>query len=102
MGTDTLYANKIKRYLKERNCYCIEYSQGILACVNGHFMDIKVVNADNGKPTWLQLIDIDAIRWAGGFACVAYPSGWQKLKAIIDDLLLEEFNRKEDIVLDGR
>ena len=107
MSSEKSFENKIKRYLKDRGCYRVKYhgnyfsengTPDILACVNGYFLAIEV-KADNGKPTELQLAKIDAIRKAGGFAYVAYPSGWEKLKDIIDGLLIEKFNREEDVEL---
>lgn len=107
MAAEKVFENKIKRYLKERNCYCVKYhgnrfstsgTPDILACINGYFVAIEV-KADNGKPSELQLVKIDDIRKAGGFAYVVYPSGWKRLKDIIDGLLIEKFNREEDVIL---
>jgi Holliday junction resolvase len=101
------YENKIKRYLKECGCYRVKYhgnyysengTPDILACVNGHFVAIEV-KADNGHPSELQLVKIADIRKAGGFGYVAYPSGWNRLKDIIDGLLIDKFNREEDVIL---
>jgi Holliday junction resolvase len=107
VGAEKSYENKIKRYLKERGCYRVKYhgnyysengTPDILACVNGHFVAIEV-KADNGHPSELQLVKIADIRKAGGFGYVAYPSGWNRLKDIIDGLLIDKFNREEDIIL---
>lgn len=107
MAQEKTYENKIKRYLKENRCYRVKYhgnyfsengTPDILACVNGYFLAIEV-KADNGKISKLQLVKISEIRKAGGFAYVAYPSGWKKLKDIIDGLLIDKFNREEDIEL---
>lgn len=101
------YENKIKRYLKERGCYRVKYhgnyysengTPDILACVNGYFLAIEV-KAQDGHPTELQLVKIANIRKAGGFAFVVYPSGWERLKDIIDGLLIDKFNREEDVIL---
>ena len=62
MAAEKIYENKIKRYLKERGCYCVKYhgnkfstsgTPDVLACVNGHFLAIEV-KADTGKPSELQ------------------------------------------------
>lgn len=107
MALEKMFENKIKRYLKERGCYCVKYfgcnystsgTPDILACVNGYFLAIEV-KAPEGKPSELQLVKIDEIRKAGGFAYVVYPSGWERLKDIIDGLLIEQFNREEDVEL---
>lgn len=107
MPQEKQFENKIKKYLKERGCYCVKYfgcnystsgTPDILACVNGYFLAIEV-KAQTGKPSELQLVKIADIRKAGGFAYVAYPSGWNRLKDIIDGLLIDKFNREEDVEL---
>lgn len=107
MAAEKIFENKIKRYLKERGCYRVKYhgnyysengTPDILACVNGYFLAIEV-KAPEGKPSELQLAKIAEIRKAGGFAYVVYPSGWFKLKDIIDGLLIDKFNREEDVEL---
>lgn len=107
MAEEKSFENKIKRYLKDMGAYRVKfhgnyYSENgtpdILACINGHFLAIEV-KAQTGKPSELQLLKIRDIRKAGGFAYVAYPSGWKRLKDVIDGLLIEKFNREEDIIL---
>lgn len=107
MALEKMYENKIKRYLKDHGCYEVKYhgnaystngTPDILACVNGYFLGIEV-KAPDGKPTELQLQKLKDIRRAGGFGYVAYPSGWYRLKAVIDGLLIENFNREEDMIL---
>ena len=107
MASEKSFENKIKRYLKEKGCYRVKYhgnyfsengTPDILACVNGYFLAIEV-KAQTGTPSELQLVKVDAIRKAGGFAYVVYPSGWEKLKDIIDGLLIDRFNREEDVIL---
>ena len=107
MASEKSYENKIKRYLKDRGCYRVKYhgnyfsengTPDILACVNGYFLAIEV-KAQNGTPSELQMVKVDAIRKAGGFAYVAYPSGWEKLKDIIDGLLIDKFNREMEVIL---
>ena len=103
------FENKIKKYLLSKGCYFVKYhgnaystsgTPDILACVNGFFVGIEV-KAQNGRfdKEGLQAKKIDNIRKAGGFAYVVYPSGWDKLKAIIDGLLVETFNRDEEVIL---
>lgn len=107
MAQEKIFENKIKDYLKKRGCYRVKYfgcsysesgTPDILACVNGYFLAIEV-KAQTGKPSELQLVKIDDIRKAGGFAYVVYPSGWERLKDIIDGLLIDKFNREEDVIL---
>lgn len=107
MAQEKIFENKIKKYLKDHGCYCVKYfgcnystsgTPDILACVNGYFLAIEV-KAATGTASELQLAKIRDIRKAGGFAYVVYPSGWSKLKAIIDGVLIENFNGEEDIIL---
>ena len=107
MASEKTFENKIKKYLKDKDCYRVKYhgnyfsengTPDILACVNGYFLAIEV-KAQTGTPSELQLAKIDAIRKAGGFSYVVYPSGWEKLKDIIDGLLIDKFNREEDVIL---
>lgn len=107
MAQEKIFEEKIKRYLKERGAYRVKYhgnyysengTPDILSCINGYFLAIEVKAAD-GKPSPLQLVKIEEIRKAGGFAYVVYPGGWQKLKDIIDGLLIDKFNREEDMIL---
>ena len=104
---EKIFENKIKSYLNAKGCYCVKYfgcnystagTPDILACVKGHFLAIEV-KAQNGTPSELQLVKIDQIRKAGGFAFVAYPSGWNELKDVIDGLLIDNFNREREVIL---
>ena len=107
MASEKSFENKIKRYLKDKGCYRVKYhgnyfsengTPDILACVNGYFLGIEV-KAQDGHPSELQLVKVESIRKAGGFAYVAYPSGWEKLKDIIDGLLIDKFNREMEVIL---
>ena len=110
MAQEKVFENKIKEYLKSLDSYFIKYWAGsqftksgvpdILACVNGFFVGIEV-KAPNGKPSELQLHNIEKIREAGGFAFVVYPSGFDDLKKILNDLRLGYFEdtRKMPIIL---
>lgn len=108
MASEKQFENKIKKYLKDHGAYFLKYWAGaqftksgvpdILACVNGYFVGIEV-KAQNGKPSELQLYNIQQIRKAGGFAYVVYPSGWERLKDILDSLLIEKFNREGEMIL---
>lgn len=107
IAAEKTYENKIKNYLKSKNCYCVKYfgcmystsgTPDLLVCIKGHFLAIEV-KAQNGKPSELQLEYIKQIRRSGGSAYVAYPSGWDKLKAIIDGLLEDRFNLDDEVEL---
>lgn len=88
------FENKIKRYLKDRGWWNVKFFANgytkagvpdILTCVNGYFVGIEV-KATNGKPSELQLHQIQDIRDSGGLAFVVYPSGFKELVKILDDL----------------
>ena len=107
MAAEKQFENKIKNYLKSKNSYCVKYfgcmystsgTPDLLCCINGHFVAIEV-KAQNGEPSELQLQKIKAIKKAGGFAYVVYPSGWDKLKSIIDGILEDKFNKDEEMIL---
>ena len=66
--------------------------------MNGYFVGIEV-KAQNGKPSELQLYNIDNIREAGGFAMVLYPSGFEKFKKFVIGLKADTFDRDMEVIL---
>lgn len=96
MAEEKLFENKIKRWLKEHNCYHIKYWGGgsftksgvpdILASVNGKFVGIEV-KAQTGRPSELQLYHLREIRSSCGYAWIVYPSGWNKLQECLEAIL---------------
>jgi Holliday junction resolvase len=107
VAAEKTYENKIEKYLKSKGCYCVKYfgcmystsgTPDILACVKGYFLAIEV-KAQNGNPSALQIEHIKQIRKAGGIAYIAYPSGWDKMRDIIDGLLEDRFNLDDEVEL---
>ena len=107
MGSEKAFENKIKTYIKAVDGYVVKYhgnaystngTPDLLACVNGYFQATEV-KAQGGHPSELQLKKIEDIRKAGGLAFVVYPSGWFKLKSIIDGLAADTFNREREVEL---
>lgn len=104
MAQEKTFENKIKKYLESNDAWFIKYWAGaqytksgipdILACVNGYFVGIEV-KAEDGKASPLQLLNVQKIRAAGGFAFVLYPSAFEKFKLFIDDLNRDIFNRDQ-------
>lgn len=97
MAREKLLENKIKRYIESVGGWQVKFFANkftkagipdILACINGHFVGIEV-KSDRGEPSELQLYNVRAIRRAGGFAFVLYPSGWEWFKDFVDDLIHE-------------
>jgi hypothetical protein len=54
-------------------------------CCNGHFLGVEL-KAPNGKPSELQLWNIEKIKEAGGIAMVLYPKDFDSFKELIHDL----------------
>ena len=95
MGTEKIFENKIKSYLKSIGAYFIKThgdrfskvgTPDILACVNGKFVAVEV-KAENGKPSELQLYHIEQIQKAGGYAIILYPKDFEKFKKDVENLL---------------
>ena len=107
MAQEKTFENKIKKFLEENNAWFVKFFANsftkagipdILACMNGYFVGIEV-KAQNGKPSELQLYNVDKIRNAGGFAFIVYPSGFDKLKQFIADLKHDRFDRDMEVFL---
>lgn len=102
MAAEKTFENKIKSYLQTRGAWFIKYWAGaaftksgvpdILACVNGYFVGIEV-KAQNGRPSELQLHNIRAIKDAGGFAFVLYPSAYEQFTKFINGLFRDGYDR---------
>lgn len=95
MAQEKTFENKIKKYLKDNNCWCVKYFANrmtksgipdILACVNKYFVAIEV-KAQNGKPSELQIYHRDEIRKAGGISIILYPNQFDDFKLLIQDLI---------------
>lgn len=96
-GTEKQFENKIKRYIVDSGGWMVKFFANaytragipdVLACINGRFIAIEV-KAQNGRASPLQISESKKIRAAGGLAYIVYPSGWTKLKAVIDGTKLE-------------
>ena len=81
MAGEKNFENRIKKFLKENGCWYVKYFANrntragvpdLLACVNGYFVAIEV-KGEHGKPSDLQLWNVEQIRKAGGIAIVLYP-----------------------------
>lgn len=99
MAAEKNFENKVKNYLKEQDCWFIKYWGGaqftksgvpdLLVCCNGFFLGVEL-KAPKGKPSELQLWNIEQIKKAGGFALVLYPKDFDNFKKLIELLLKEE------------
>ena len=106
-GKEKNFENHIKAYLKRYNCYHVKFFANgftkrgvpdILACINGYFVGIEV-KSDDGKPTDIQLHNVDQIRKSGGYAWVVYPSGWDKCKQLINRILDGKSIKESGVIL---
>lgn len=93
--TEKQFENKVKSYLKDLGCWVLKtWSNGVqregvpdlLVCCNGYFLAIEL-KAETGKPSDLQLWNIDKIRKAGGIGIVLYPYQFDQFKELIYCLL---------------
>ena len=97
MAAEKIFENKVKAYLKEQGGWFVKYWSGnaqngkkftkdgipdLLVCIQGSFMAIEL-KAENGKPTELQLWNIEQIKKAGGYAFVLYPHQFEEFKKLI-------------------
>lgn len=98
------FENKIKKFLESEGAYFVKFFANsytksgvpdILACINGYFVGVEV-KAQNGKPSELQLYNVDKIRESGGFAMILYPSAFQKFKDFVKGLKEERYTHDSE------
>jgi len=94
MAAEKNYENRIKKYLESKGAWFVKFfanaytSSGIpdiLCCINGRFIGIEV-KQETGKPSLLQKVHLKRIGEAGGIGVLAYPSGYDNLKDLVDNL----------------
>lgn len=104
MAAEKNFENRVKRYLKEQHCWYVKYWGGaeftrsgvpdLLVCDMTYFFGIEL-KAENGKPSDLQLYDLEQIDKAGGRAVLLYPKDFDDFKMMIrhpwDDELYKKF-----------
>lgn len=107
MGPEKTFENKVKKFIEEHggwqvkffaNSYTRSGIPDILACINGYFVAIEV-KGPNGKPSPLQIHHCEAIRKAGGFAFILYPSGFDDFKQIVHGLNCDRFTRNMPLIM---
>lgn len=91
MAAEKNFENKVKAFLNEQGCWILKtWSNGVqrsgvpdlLVCCNGYFIGVEL-KAPNGKPSELQLWNIEKIREAGGIAIVLYPDQFKAFQDLI-------------------
>lgn len=89
MAAEKQLDEKLKRFLKDSGAWFIKYWGGgnftkkgipdILACLDGDFFGIED-KAPDGKPTLLQIVNLEKIRKAGGYGILLYPKDFEQFK----------------------
>ena len=93
------FQSKVISFLKENGCYVIKYWGGgkftkagvpdLLVCCNGRFLGIEL-KAPNGRPSKLQLYNLEKIKESGGYGILLYPKDFRKFKEEINAILTLE------------
>ena len=96
MAAEKNFENKVKAFLKDQGCWVLKYWGGgeftkagipdLLVCCNGHFLGIEL-KGPKGRPSELQLWNIEQIKKAGGIAMVLYPQDFEDFKTLIYSLV---------------
>ena len=103
MKPEKKFENQVKEFLNDRGIWVLKtWSNGIqregvpdlVTCVNGLFVAVEL-KAPKGKPSKLQLWNIEKIRAAGGIGIVLYPSMYDQFKRMIELLLEGNPNAKK-------
>ena len=94
MAAEKKFEEKVKKYLKENGCWFLKYWGGggftksgvpdILACCKSYFMGIEI-KATGGKPSDLQIYNLNKIDQAGGKAILLYPKDFDLFKQLINN-----------------
>lgn len=89
MAAEKNFENRVKKYLDEYGCWWLKYWGGaaytksgipdILCCSDGMFLGIEV-KAPNGKPSLLQLYNLQEIRASGGYGILLYQKDFEKFR----------------------
>ena len=91
MASEKNFENRIKKFLKDQGCWHVKFFANaftksgipdILACVNGRFVAIEV-KAEDGRPSPLQLYNVEEIKRCGGVAVIVKPSQFDELKELL-------------------
>lgn len=112
-GSEKTFEKQVKAFLKDYDCWTLKtWSNGIqregvpdlLVCCNGFFLGVEL-KAAKGKPSDLQLWNVQKIREAGGIAIILYPSKFYMFQDMIKDLANDrdaDFWRKHQTFFDEK
>ena len=91
MTSEKSFENKVKTFLGEQGCWFVKtWSNGIqrqgipdlLICCNGYFIGAEL-KAEHGRPSALQIWNVNEINKSGGFGMILYPDDFEKFKDFI-------------------
>lgn len=85
------FEEQVKKWLKEHGAWYVKtWSNGVqrsgipdlIVCWKGHFIGLEL-KAENGRPSALQMHEVEQIWKAGGKAFITRPSDWDEVKKIL-------------------
>ena len=92
--TEKSFQSKLIKLIEKNNGYVVKFNASaisktgvpdLLACINGKFIGLEV-KKENGKPSEIQLWNIEQIKKSGGIAMVVKPSDYENVKKLIEKL----------------
>lgn len=96
MSKEKVLDKKVLSFIKNQGGWAIKYWAGskytkngipdILACIDGYFFGIEDKRID-GKPTLLQLKNLQWINEAYGFGILLYPDEFKNFKRFVNESL---------------
>lgn len=94
MAAEKSFENKVKGFLKDQGCWNLKtWSNGVqrsgvpdlLVCCGGCFVGVEL-KAQNGKPSQLQLWNLQKIEESGGYGILLYPDQFNIFRSFINSL----------------
>lgn len=92
MAEEKNFENRVKRFLKEHQCWYVKYWGGgsftkagipdLLVCCNGCFMGVEL-KSSRGKATDLQKATLKKIIHANGIGIVLHPADFEQFKDFV-------------------
>lgn len=92
--TEKAFQSKLIKLIEKNNGYVVKFNASaiskigvpdLLACINGKFVGLEV-KKENGKPSEIQLWNIEQIKKSGGIAMVVKPSDYESVEKLIKKL----------------
>lgn len=88
------FEKKVKKFLNDQKCWVLKtWSNGVqrsgvpdlLVSCNGNFVGVEL-KAPNGKPSELQIYNLEKIEESGGYAILLFPKDYEIFKKFIKAL----------------